>query len=476
MLFSEPPSSVLFWSVSAILLGLLGTAYSIVYQLCWSPLRRFPGPRLWAVSRIPGQLSVLHGHHHLDLTALHEQYGSVLRISPHELAFNTPQAFRDIYGARPGGCFPKDRTHYLPPANGVNHLVCEVDHTSHARQRRLLSHAFSERALRDQESLITSYVDTMIFKLHLEIQRSSSCVDIKHWMNFTTFDITGDLIFGESFNCLKDSKLHPWIELIFKSIKALALDGITRQFPVLRTFLRAFIPRRIQQKAVEHFKLAAKRVDKRLETQTTRPDFMAAILQNGLSESNGKYQAGKRIMTRAEIHSNAFIFADDKDMTFRSCATLPYLAAVIEESLRMYPPFTVVACHHYATYHSSSNFALPDNFIPERWLGKDARFDGDKKDALQPFSLGPRNCLGKKYVSTGSTALSSAVTKKQLFSLSLAYCEMRLILCKLLYHFDFMLCPESANWTDQKVYFLWDKPALMVTLKPRLKNENRTES
>lgn len=32
-------------------------------------------------------------------------------------------------------------------------------------------------------------------------------------------------------------------------------------------------------------------------------------------------------------------FATDDDITFRSSAELTYLAAVIEESLRMYPPF-----------------------------------------------------------------------------------------------------------------------------------------
>lgn len=52
--------------------------------------------------------------------------------------------------------------------------------------------------------------------------------------------------------------------------------------------------------------------------------------------------------------------------------------------------------HHYASYHSSSNFALPNDFIPEQCLG-DTRFAGDSKDVLQPFSYGPRGCLGKKY-------------------------------------------------------------------------------
>ncbi|KAJ6120171.1 hypothetical protein N7523_004451 [Penicillium sp. IBT 18751x] len=497
-------SIIPFWCLSAALLLLLAYAGSIIYELYLSPLSHFPGPKLWAISRIPGQLSVLRGRNHLDVLALHEKYGPVVRISPNELAFNTPQAFRDIYGARPGGCFAKDRSHYLPPANGVDHLVCAVDNAVHARQRRLLAHAFSERALRDQESLIQGYVDTMICKLRSEMTKTSR-IDINNWMNYTTFDITGDLMFGESFDCLKDSRLHPWIQLVFNSIKALAIAGVANQFPVLGRIFYALVPREVKRKAIEHFDLAAQKVDRRLETNMTRPDFISAILQNGLSESKGQYLDGGRIMSRAEIHSNAFIlivagsetaatllsgaifylcsnlpvmsrlvseirsaFTEEDEITFRSAASLTYLAAVIEESLRMHPPFvtslarvfpsggsmvdghyvpggTIAACHHYASYRSSSNFTFSHSFLPERWLGHDSRFEQDKRAVLQPFSLGPRNCLGKH----------------------LAYCEIRLIICKLLYHFDLTLCPDSKNWTNQKVYFLWDKPPLMVTLKDR---------
>jgi len=352
-------------------------AGSTIYALYLSPLSRFPGPKLWAISRIPGQLSVLQGRNHLDILALHERYGPVVRISPNELAFNTPQAFRDIYGARPGGCFAKDRSHYLPPANGVDHLVCAVDNAVHTRQRRLLAHAFSERALRDQEGLIRGYVDTMIGKLRAHITKGHSPrVDINNWMNYTTFDITGDLMFGESFDCLKDSRLHPWIQLIFSSMKALAIAGVANQSPILGTIFHALIPKEVKRKAIQHFDLAAQKVDRRLETNMTRPDFISAILQNGLSEAKGQYLDGERIMTRAEIHSNAFIlivagsetsatllsgcifylctnpltmsrlvseirstFAKEDEITFRNVASLPYLAAVIEESLRMHPPF-----------------------------------------------------------------------------------------------------------------------------------------
>ncbi|KAJ6086858.1 hypothetical protein N7467_005772 [Penicillium canescens] len=493
------------WGSAAGFLFLLWVSYSIIYAFWLSPLRHFPGPKLWAISRIPLNVSVLRGYNHLDILALHARYGPAIRISPDELAFNTPQSFRDIYGNRPGGCFQKDRSHYIKPANGVDHLVCAVDNSTHARQRRLLAHAFSEKALRDQEGLIRGYVDTLINKLRLRVKHGDSLVDIKSWMNFTTFDITGDLMFGESFDCLKDSQLHPWIRLIFDSMKVIAFHGVANQFPLIKGALGLLVPAEAKRKGQEHFDMTAQKVDRRLETNMARPDFMSAILQNGLSEDVGQYRESKRIMTRAEIHSNGFIlivagsetsatllsgcifflctyphsmsqlvseirtvFKKESDITFRGMIGLTYLAAVIEESLRMYPPFvtslarvvpqggavingqfvaegTIVSCHHYASYHSGSNFALPNRFMPERWLGTDSVFENDQKDVLQPFSLGPRVCLGR----------------------NLAYCEIRLILCKLLFNFDIALSPESTNWPDQKVYFLWEKPPLMVELTDR---------
>lgn len=157
--------------------------------------------------------------------------------------------------------------------------------------------------------MITAYVDTMIIKLQEEVDKGKNVpVDIKNWMNFTTFDITGDLMFGESFGCLKDSQLHPWIQLIFSSIKALAIIGAAQQFPILKVMLAALIPSEVTRKGKEHFDLGAKKVDRRLEAHTSRPDFMSAILQNGLSETKGQYADGEKIMSRAEIHSNAFMY------------------------------------------------------------------------------------------------------------------------------------------------------------------------
>jgi len=44
---------------------------------------------------------------------------------------------------------------------------------------------------------------------------------------------------------------------------------------------------------------------------------------------------------------------------------------------------------------------------------------------------------------------------------------MRSILARVLWHFDLELCDESTNWAKQKVFILWDKPALNVRLRAR---------
>lgn len=74
----------------------------------------------------------------------------------------------------------------------------------------------------------------------------------------------------------------------------------------------------------------------------------------------------------------------------------------------------------------------------------DVEFADDNRAALQPFAVGPRNCLGR----------------------NLAYAEMGLILAKVLYNFDLDLDAKTGQWMDQKVYGIWGKKPLWVKLKP----------
>ena len=59
---------------------------------------------------------------------------------------------------------------------------------------------------------------------------------------------------------------------------------------------------------------------------------------------------------------------------------------------------------------------------------------------------------------------------RALISNSLAYLEMRIVLARLLWNFDLIgLAPSCENWASQNVYLFWDKPELLVQLKPIMK-------
>jgi cytochrome P450 len=58
---------------------------------------------------------------------------------------------------------------------------------------------------------------------------------------------------------------------------------------------------------------------------------------------------------------------------------------------------TFVQCSIFSAARSPINFKDPETFVPERFLPEGAEeYSTDRRDALNPFSFGPRNCVGKK--------------------------------------------------------------------------------
>ena len=57
---------------------------------------------------------------------------------------------------------------------------------------------------------------------------------------------------------------------------------------------------------------------------------------------------------------------------------------------------TSCGIHQLAANRIEANFTRPEEFLPERWLeDAPAEFAHDRSDIYQPFSFGPRNCIGK---------------------------------------------------------------------------------
>ncbi|OKP08606.1 Versicolorin B desaturase [Penicillium subrubescens] len=67
-----------------------------VYSLYFHPLSRCPGPKLAAISPIIHILWDIRGKEHSVIKRLHDQYGSVVRIAPNALVYNSAAAWKDI--------------------------------------------------------------------------------------------------------------------------------------------------------------------------------------------------------------------------------------------------------------------------------------------------------------------------------------------------------------------------------------------
>ncbi|KAJ5780592.1 Cytochrome P450 [Penicillium paradoxum] len=474
---------------------LLGICYFvgwIIYNLYFHPLASFPGPKANAATSLPFFRSVLGGSLPMDAQKLHEKYGDAVRIAPNEVTFINQDAWKDIFSIRPGKPQrPKDQRHV---SVGPNHIpsMLRTDDKTHARYRRSLSHGFSEGSLQRQEVIVKSYVDLLIQRLHELSGSSSATVDMTRWYNYTTFDIIGDLAFGESFGCLENSQYHFWVSVIFSHFRTAAWANVLRRVPFGQVLMKWIVPRKVREEKAAQNQMTKEKVQARMANgDNGRPDFLSNVLkqpiEKGMSEDelvSNSYVliiAGSEttatllsgvtyyILTvpgvmdklKAEIRG---AFTSEDQITWSAVNQLKYTLAVLNEGLRMYPPVpygfprmvegegdyicgrwvpggTAVGVPILAAQRSSKNFKNPNAFIPERFMG-DPEYESDNRSAVQPFSVGPRNCLGR----------------------NLAYAEMRLILARMIWNFDMEISADSKQWIKQSSFVVWDKGNLNVKL------------
>jgi cytochrome P450 len=160
----------------------------VFYNLFLHPLRTYPGPLLARASSLEYQRQILGGYSHIWIHELHKKYGPVVRLSPNVLDYTDPEVWKDVYGHK-ASSFTKDlENFYGPDSYGNPAGLLRADNVSHGRQRKQVSHAFSDKALRDQEELLKGYVNTLVEQLE-KIAKTGEKINMVKWLNFTTFDI-----------------------------------------------------------------------------------------------------------------------------------------------------------------------------------------------------------------------------------------------------------------------------------------------
>lgn len=336
-----------------------------MYNLYLHPLSGYPGPLLWRASLLPYLCSLVRGDISYNCKSFHEKYGDVVRTSPNELSYRNVQAWKDIYANRPGHTLlPKEVNFYTPPK--VAHNILTADHAYHAKIRRNVANAFSEKALRAQEGLIKSHVDLLIVRLG-ELADAKQKLDIVMWYNYATFDIIGDLAFGKPFGCLKNSDLHPWVRMQFLFNTAAPLLLTMSMVPFGMRLLRLVVPKKTMQIRKDHVALTEEAVRERLARKTERADFIhfmdrdigaegnklsfdelvsnASALINAGSETTATLLSGATfyLLKNPDVLKKITdeirgAFTSEVDINFASVSNLKYTLACLNEALRVYPP------------------------------------------------------------------------------------------------------------------------------------------
>lgn len=303
---------------------------------------------------------------HHDLATLHQRYGEVVRIAPDHLSFISAQAWKDIYGHSAARKFLK--VGYGEALPGVHSIVTAANPETHARQRKLISHAFSDTALREQEEVVINYVDLLISNLKKRAANPKDAeVNLVRWFDFTTFDLIGDLSFGESFGCLNLDAYHPWVETLLQVVVAVTYIHVASLYSPLDKILMSMAPKTALEIRDNHTAMSVEKVHRRLEIKTDRADFWKYILRHqgdpekSMSIKEMEVNASTLIIAGSETISTTcsgvifFLchqpvlmkglcdelrstFERDDQINMRSIGGLKVLHATLMEGMRLFPP------------------------------------------------------------------------------------------------------------------------------------------
>lgn len=153
-----------------------------------------------------------------------------MRFTPNSISFNTVTAVDSIYRSRKANVIKSDWYQCVRDSSGgFESTFTARDKARHAVKRRLLSHAFSERALKDYEPRIVSLIGSWLDWLEDERKKNDNHINLGAWSDCLIFDILGDLCFGSAFGLLDSSEDRNLVGLIPQATRSWYMVRISKQ-------------------------------------------------------------------------------------------------------------------------------------------------------------------------------------------------------------------------------------------------------
>ncbi|PFH57170.1 hypothetical protein XA68_15415 [Ophiocordyceps unilateralis] len=395
-----------------------------VYRIFFHPLAKYPGPLLAKVTNIHQLYHAYKGDRHLEFWRMHQRYGQIVRFGPNAVSFNSSQALKEIYGFRSNVGKADFYDAFVHPAANTHNTR---DKETHARKRRVLSHAFSDSAMRAMQRYIINNVRTFCEQIGVQDGASDTKGwtrprNMTDWCNYLAMDILGDLSFGKAFHMLERPDNRFALELVEAATTRHLICGtmpIVDRLKIDKLLFPKMAAGRARYMAYSKAQLTERT---KLGDETDRRDFFYHLLKardpetgQGFStpelwgESNLLIIAGSDTTSTAMAATIFYLvrspsalqratsevrrhFQQVEDIVngpvLGSCT---YLRACIDEAMRLSPSVggilprqvlpggitiqgqslpagTVVGTPHYAIHHNDDYYPTPFAYAPERWL------------------------------------------------------------------------------------------------------------
>ena len=353
---------------------------------------------------------------------------------------------------------------------GVGVFLAEGD--EHRRQRKGLNPAFAFRHVKDLYPIFwakSSELVQTVFQHQTDLSstdKGQPGLDVIDWTGRAALDIIGMAGLGSDFKALQD----PNNELMQTYKRLFAAGRSQRALQLLSFFLPSWFMRALPIRRNNGIDAASLLIQRtcldliqqkklRLEKGTAEKDILSVAIQSGSFDDSdlvnqlmtfliaghetsasavswGVCMLGAHPDVQRKLQSEIYSHLPDPRDTFVSISakdidSLPYLNAVCNEVLRLYPPVPVTIrvaahdttlCGHFMpknttifippwAVNTDTTLWGPDaaTFNPDRWLsaGK-ANGGADSNFSFLTFLHGPRSCIGSGFARSELACLLAA--------------------------------------------------------------------
>ncbi|KAI1307124.1 cytochrome P450 [Xylaria venustula] len=216
------------------------------YRLCWSPISKFPGPRLAALTYWYEAYYDLFSNggeqFAFRINRMHEEYGPIVRVTPNELHIHDPEYY-DVVFCNSQPSRPIDKIEqFRYRLNHPDSILSTVNAEDHKVRRAAVAHFFSQRRVRSYNDDLQRIVNRVFHKITADFEGNDRVIRVNHMWASLTADMIMELAFGHSSNM---SEAPDFLSPMPQATSNFAfLAHYTTHFPVIGMVIK-FLPNKI---------------------------------------------------------------------------------------------------------------------------------------------------------------------------------------------------------------------------------------